>query len=1164
MEGRWDQGSGSAHYVEITVTARVTTTFSITIGPDENPFETYTVNANDKRQIRIPTNMVEPIGSEKIENKGIHLVSENPVNVYALNYDANSADVALIYPIQSLGTEHFALCYTPDVNGTIGRNSEFLIVASEDSTIIEITPSVETDKKQPKDSTFSITLNKGQLYQVQSMNQDYLSAQGDLTGSYISSNKPVAFYCGSHGTRIPSGFCCWDHLYEQVPPIHSWGREYFAVPLKSRQQDRYRILASEDNTKIHITGKSTVTINKGQYYEFVLYHNQPSRILADKPILVAQFSQSKDVDASFTGGNGDPFMIILSSTTQVKNDVTFVAYNSSHITRYYVNIISLSSDIENIKFQNQSIAGEFTPFPDSEYSYAQKAISAGTYQLYNTDPDRGFLAYVYGYGGVESYGYGVGFNLNLVLDLGESIDFNGDTLELCSGDTRILDAGPYFDTYLWEPTGDTTQTLNVDTGGKYKVRTTTIDGCVLEDSIFILLSHPEVHLPDDNVGCAPHSIDLDGMDGFEKYVWQNQNNDTLSTNQYYTANQTDEYRITVFDEYNCAARDTMNFEVFPVPKIEISGEQLICGLQTSTLSASISNAPDSVWNFPRSFRWTSDNPALIFSDQSHKTVTITATDWGKYEIYYELTTSDGCFASDTFEVQFHPTPTSEFIFVDDPDDECKGYSREVVYIGNATIGASYFWDYGGAKLIDSIDWNNFTVSIGAYNTNPYLTLHVEENSCWSDTTAKLLGANPDFVLGTEKSRGCDSMTVLFKGELNVEDDLLFEWDFGDGSSISNEQEVEHFYSNTGFYDVNLLITNNLSGCQIGFQIDSMIKVFPTPTASITADETVCFPDSAQLIYTHNIDSSFCLWKFEGAHQSGFGNDSIIMIMDEPFGKAILTVDEYGCISLPIDITLKRLPHFNFYTDFEEGCQPYAPQIIADPIDDLLDFIWLTDSLPHPLGNSAFYSFPDSGRMDIKLRAKSLETACFDTLTKTDWIWVHPKPSAAFEVDFPVALLEHADITFSNYSKWANYYLWDFGDEETSTEFQPIHTYKQLGDYNSRLFVESQYGCKDTAEFSIQILPFTVFTPTAFRPDSEIEENRTFMPLGIGADPSQFKLEIYDRWGQIVFETASPDHSWNGITKNGKPAPMGNYIWISHYYDIQGFEHNQKGQVLLVR
>ncbi|NQU87057.1 MAG: IgGFc-binding protein, partial [Mariniphaga sp.] len=478
------------HYLEITVTSRETTNFTITIGPQETPFNgTYIVNGNSSRQVKIPWDQVEALGSESIQDKGIHLIAEKPVNVYALNWDANSADVAVIYPVESLGTEYFAMCYDPRIhesnsgNYGNGRNSEFLIVASKDSTIVEIIPSVVTDSLRKADSLFAVTLNEGQVYQVQSMNFENLAGQGDLTGSYIKSNKPIAFYSGSLATTIPSanGISAWDHIYEQIPPLHSWGREFYTVPLKTREQDRYRIMASEDNTTINISGLSAIKLNSGEFEEFVFYYNQPKRIFADKPIMVAQYSQSQSVDRSYTGGNGDPFMIILSPISQSKNDVTFVAYDSDQIVNYSVNIITLTAEISNLVLDGQNIQGGlFHQFSGTEYSYAQITINPGTHRIYNKNPDRGFLAYVYGFGGVESYGYGVGFNLDLVLDLGKSINFNGDTLLLCYGDSRILDAGPYFDTYDWN-TGDSTQRLTVLDGGEYSVTTTTIDGCILFD-----------------------------------------------------------------------------------------------------------------------------------------------------------------------------------------------------------------------------------------------------------------------------------------------------------------------------------------------------------------------------------------------------------------------------------------------------------------------------------------------------------------------------------------------------------------------------------------------------------------------------------------------------------------------------------------------------------
>ena len=1165
LEGRWDRNNGQNHFVEITVTARETTTFNVTIGPDEDAFGTFTVNANNRVQITIPWDLVEPKGSENIEDKGIHLVSEKPVNVYALNHDQSSADVAVVYPVQSLGIEHFAMCYTPDVNGTTGRNSEFMIVAVEDSTTVEITSSKVTDQNRPKDSTFTIVLNKGQVYQVQSENTegtgDY--GQGDLTGSYVVSNKPIAFYSGSHGTRIPSGQCCWDHLYEQIPPVQSWGREYFIVPLKSREQDRYRIMAAEDNTTIHITGLAAFQLDRGEFSERVFYHDDPKRIFSDKPILVAQFSQSRDVDESYTGGNGDPFMIILSSVTQSKNDVTFVAYDSDQIEKYFVNIISLTSEISNIRFDTVPISNEFQPFVEKEYSFAQKTISPGTHRINNVTEDGGFLAYVYGYGGVESYGYGVGFNLDLVLDLGESINFNGDTLLLCYGEERTLDAGYYFDTYNWN-TGDTTQTLTITEGGKYHVRTTTIDGCELEDSIFVFMSHPIVDLEIYyNEGCFPHSIELNGTDDFDRYIWQDQNNDTLSTEQIFIANQTGEYRITVFDEYNCTARDTMNLVVFPVPKTKIEGETLICGETTSQLSVVITDAPANVWNQDGSFNWSSNKPAeLTFSEKTHTSAKIDVTEWGEYEIYYHLETKDGCSAENTFLVRFHPQPTSDFRF--EEDSKCEGYSKKLIYEGAATDSASFYWDLDGCQFVDTLDWQTYNVTVGAYlNSYPYIKLVIDDNGCWSKPISNQLGAKPNFTMDADNLRGCNELTVNFTSELLTEDNVDFVWTFNDGE-IVEAQNVTKYYPSTGFYDVTLTITNPVTQCQNGFTLDSMIKVFPTPNAEITADPSFCYSDSADLIYTFNIDSSFCSWEFVNAHQTSVGNDSITIVLEEPFATAILTVDEYGCFSEPAEITLKRKPHFDFYTDFDEGCQPYSPGILADPFDENLVFTWLTDSLPYPTGESNIYLFSDSGRFDISLIANSQSTGCFDTLTKSDYIWVHPKPIAAFEVDFPVALIEHADITFTNLSEFASNYFWDFDDTENSTETNPIHTFTELGEYNSQLFVESNYNCKDTSELLITILPFSVFTPNAFRPNSDILENRTFMPVGTGADLSRFSLKIYDRWGQIIFETNTPENSWDGTTKKGTPAPMGNYIWISNYFDIQNFEHHQKGQVLLVK
>jgi PKD repeat protein len=1159
MEGRRENRND--HYIEITVTAREATNFKIYTGKSTTPFSTGSVKNNGSVQIKIPLDLAEAKGSEIIQERGIYLTSEKPVNVYALNWDRNSADVAVIYPVQSLGKEYFAMCFTPNIHSDPehGRNSEFLVVASEDSTLVKITPSVVTDRGKPAGVPFQVKLNKGEVYQVQSANQKYLTGQGDLTGSYIESDKPIAVYSGNLSTTVPSesGMSGYDHLFEQIPPIQTWGREYYAVPLKTRMADRYRIMAAEDSTVVMVGNQPQRRINKGEYFEFLLDNSQPSRIIADKPILVAQFSQSNNTDRSYTGGNGDPFMIILSSVSQSKNEVTFVAYNSSQIRNYFVNVVTPNSEVNNIELDGNLISAQFKPFAGGNYSYAQLTIGPGTYNLRNKNSDRGFLAYVYGYGGYESYGYAVGFNLDLVLDLGQTINFDGDTLPLCKGSELVLDAGPYFDYYRWN-TGDTTQKITATKEGKYWAQGSTIDGCKRSDSIYILVSDPpKPDIGPDLQDCSPYRVKLDGGEIYAGYVWS-----TGEISRTIEVETTGQYHVTVFDKYGCAMRDTMNFTVFPVPVISMNEATRICGNKTRKINLDFTGA-DSLMIENGNMEWYPDNSGkLSFINKNKTTAEVTVTEWGEYEVGYKFTTPDGCEVPGKIQLQFFDIPTPDIEFADDPNDKCKGYSREILYKGNATSNAGFSWDFGGCQA-DSIDWNLRRVSLGAFNSNPIISLFVEENGCRGETDTLHIGANPDFKMNTTKSRGCDSATIHFSGELKTEDALKFEWNFGDGSAIGNEQSPSHFYRSTGFYNVGLLITNTLNGCSTGFTISEMVKIFPTPVAEIEFDRDSCYDRQLEVFYPANIDSSYCFWSFEGAHQASGANDSIAVYLDEQVATIRLQVEEFGCKSKWVEANAKRNPVFEVKPDTDEGCEPL--QVLASIVsaDEQLIYRWLTDTVIAD-GTEYLFLLPGAGNFGFTVEAMSHLTGCIDTLSWPDMVLVHPKPLAQFEIDYPVAIVEHANLNFTNLTAGTEFFDWSFGDGGISNEENPQHTYNTIGKYPVSFITESEFGCIDTATMEIEIVPFNVYTPNAFRPDSEIPENREFMPVGVGINPEVFQFRVYNRWGEVVFESENPEIRWDGTTKSSRQAPAGNYIWKADFEDIQGFSHSMKGNVLLIR
>ncbi len=557
-----NRNEGPEHYIEITVTSRKDADFTLSYGPAETLIGKFTVTANTSTSVPIDYSILEAKGSETPEDKGIHLIATDSVSVYALNYRTRSSDVAVIYPTESLGKEYYAMCYTPHPTSTVESNSEFLIVASEAKTLVKITPSVDTDKGEKALVPFSVILNKGQSYQVQSMNSS-ITGQGDLTGSYVLADKPIAFYSGVKSTAIPYAGQSRDHLYEQIPPTTTWGREFYIVPLKLKVRDTYRVLAAENGTVVTIEGlHRSVTIDQGKFFEFDLTNMEACRLIASKKVLLSQYCRSQAIDGN--NGVGDPFMIILSPISQKINDITFEAYESALIRDiFYVNIITLTSETSRIQLDGTSIQTFFSTYPDGKFSYAQIPIRPGTHHLQNPNKNGGFLAYVYGFGdnnNTESYGYGVGFNLDIQLEIGGSFMRNEDSLLICQGTSVQLVAGEYFQTYLWS-TGETSSSIMVSKENWYSVTATTAAGCRKTDSLYVEVNKPEIFLGNDTSVCLPGELVIEAEKGFQSYRWQDG-----SKNPTYTVDSTGYYTVIATNQYSCLAIDTIHVQVI-MPKL---------------------------------------------------------------------------------------------------------------------------------------------------------------------------------------------------------------------------------------------------------------------------------------------------------------------------------------------------------------------------------------------------------------------------------------------------------------------------------------------------------------------------------------------------------------------------------------------------------------------
>ncbi|MGY6741324.1 MAG: PKD domain-containing protein [Cecembia sp.] len=398
-----------------------------------------------------------------VENKSVYVLSSGNISVYAFNERLRSADGTVVLPVSSLGKEyyvksHFEIMtaptsynYSPNVND----ESLFMVVAVEDNTQIEITPSVFTLSGNQPNIPFTITLNAGQSYQVKSK-ADLTGTRVRVVGDNPEDCKNIAAFGGNKWTSVGNCGGANDHLFQQLYPVKTWGTEYLHVAMAGRSSgELVKVLAAENNTNIFVDGQNVGTLEAGKFLTLDFGPDVVKSIKTSKPSSVTVFSKSQECnqpnDPLF--GDGDPFMISYSPNEQLLTAVTFNAIQLPVVTAHYVNIIVKTEAVGITFLDNQNIANRFAPFPQSpEFSYARVNISQGVHRIRNED---GFIAYVYGFGDVESYGYAAGASLNnLNFEVSPNYDFEveGDRVA-CLGQEGIWEIFPdneVFTYFLWD------------------------------------------------------------------------------------------------------------------------------------------------------------------------------------------------------------------------------------------------------------------------------------------------------------------------------------------------------------------------------------------------------------------------------------------------------------------------------------------------------------------------------------------------------------------------------------------------------------------------------------------------------------------------------------------------------------------------------------------
>lgn len=454
----------------IYIAATKPTSVTITATSKDGDINTRTIQITDTKKVydfRYLWSKYEIIGfnysgllthstrqDEIISEQAFHITSDEEITVYALSHAETSTDATLILPTDVLSRNYCVASYNSDGSDNNSTPSQFVVLATEDSTQIKIEPKVLTSKRNRE--PFSITLQKGQSYLIQANTK--VSEGGaenrDLTGSFISSTKPIAVFSGHQRSKLPITLSngSRDMLFEQLPGIETWGKSTvvvpFAVPTNVRPDgyDLYRTLAAYDSTIIFLDGIETAIINRGGYYESAL--TKATRITSSKPILVTSYKKTSGDGSGGIFNPGDPFMTVTPPTDQFLNSYLFINpqvernFNKEYIAQYVTIVvpeIALDSVILDEKPLNRNI---FTSIPQSGFSYTTQKVDDGTHIISCSRP---IGIYVYGYGHAVSYGYvgGMRFrpldnNPPQVSSAIECFDFSATIYDTLPGDSKIF------------------------------------------------------------------------------------------------------------------------------------------------------------------------------------------------------------------------------------------------------------------------------------------------------------------------------------------------------------------------------------------------------------------------------------------------------------------------------------------------------------------------------------------------------------------------------------------------------------------------------------------------------------------------------------------------------------------------------------------------------
>lgn len=714
----------------------------------------------------------------------------------------------------------------------------------------------------------------------------------------------------------------------------------------------------------------------------------------------------------------------------------------------------------------------------------------------------------------------------------------------CNGNATVLAGGgtlPF--TYLWnDGAAQTTTTATNLCAGSYTVTTTDANGCISQSTATVTSPTPIniALVSSTNVTCfgaSTGAITINATGGTPGYTYQWTPN--VGSSPTVTNLAAGSYQVLVTDANGCTRTTTIDILQPTALNLVTNTVSSTCGLSNGGAGVVVSGGTPGYTYF-----WSpTGTVSSVINSVAAGTYTVTVTD------------NAGCAAAANMTISNIAGPTVSSITFTPPT--CNGTS-----LGTATVvpfggqpAYSYLWNDPGAQT---------TQTATALAAGTYQVIIRDANNCIATGTVTVTQPSPVSVIASPTDTICIGQLTQIYGA-----------GYGGTAPYSYVWAPSSLPNTAGPHTVNPVVTTtytvyvtDINGC---LSPTATTTVFVHPPMNVTAtDVTVC--DGSNVVISANATGGnggpyTYTWSNAVTGQSQTVSPTI---NQTPMNYVVTASD--GCSPPVIDtatvIVFPQAVSFMSVVD-TAGCEDFS--VVFTALSNIgTSYVWnFGDGSATQSGTPVTHVYTTPGSYTVSLTTTTAQ-GCTSTITNNNYIDVWPTPVAGFTFTPNPATTTDPTVYFTDQSLGAQTWNWDFGVPFNSTDVSssqnPSYTYADSGYYSVQLIISNSFGCYDTAVRVIEIAPeYVIYAPNAFTPFNHDGINDTFMPKGIGIDPNNFEMYIYDRWGNQIFKTNDINKGWDGRANGGSNiAQIDTYVWKIKTKDYKGNNHEYIGHVTLVK